>query len=1347
MAEAQAAFKPLESREAVAFVGSAAPDVSALPATHSGVAACAQAVRSMGRASAIAEATRKDIREIYASLTVAAAAPEEATRALADMEASLARLPSDVRGPLEASGSEWAWESASLGERRAFVAGVMEHMENPSVASDRYGAHDTRAAPDAASGHGTVGQPLSAHGGVSMSDIMAARAGSGRSFDSSLGAAGRRDQRAGMSVEEAEAADRAEAAATIRLDVPGVSTAVTTEGFTEPLARPASEGAFLQARAVRQALAYAAEWIVNAGGETTLGKPLFDRIVAKYVPQGPGALSLSAIAADVPAAARRGGAIGWGLDQGAAQLDDSAVAAFRASPAPPASAAAHVLIALRRDIHDASTGSEAAARRLGLAQADLAQVAEWRASIERLAASPFAKDAPAVSWISTLPGGPAFARADLSFADSAAAAAADSAASAASADHVSLAALSGPHEGIPAGAITSGGTLGNAAISATIAAAAGRNNADGGLIAPSVYAQAAEQAMATGSRAGLHALVDAALRRCGAGSVFVAAARLNATYGPGPWAEQLASLAAIYGARPSVSDPPSRLSPDALTLGGLLPASAASPAEFVEVATEGRIGTAKDLARRVGATTASITADSVARAARNRGEAGHRAAVALTRLAPLVDAVADAVAKLGSDRAAGTDPLAARDWVEATDALEAALAAHAEVAAELRVFAALQDYEDAVAMGTAGDATPESVAAAAVAAADANSVPSLAAADWAAIARSAAIVSDAAAAGVAVASSTSAAEALASAAASTAAAAAAAHDAIVAAPFGSILGDAFTGQSLLARAASVTVRFAALAKPEELAAAASATAGSGPVAAALTGGPDAIAAAAQATAPAVAAVLHRWATDRFGQRPDAAGLNTPPKQRSKKDAAAEADLFAGYVDQLGDDDAAFLALERSRLAAEAKRRLAWLGQRSVFEPAMPAGQRAGTDEEHRLRELTAAPSRFEALAAARGIAEGVMPKSGSASALRSVWRRLDTWASDDFFTSSPGMDVTREEVRALADEAATAFAVQVKTLAAEVLAAIDEGDADAEYMAFDHIGVARQAHKAAPAATDAAVLARIRAAAELSSGPSEAAVMEAARAAAGGAADAAPVAEGPYAAAAAAVKLSLPHAAELAPEEASRFVALVAIAEQVRAVRAEHFEAPEEADAALDSLQPAIAEAATKLASALATAANASAAAALDDAAWSSGDRKAAARTALEALAGVRAAVNGRSYSAALAAGTGESFSFIAGAAEPAAPAAAPLKGAAAVEGPSAADMARLCELAGFGALATSDRWELSCVGKDLSAVPEWRRLRIERELALRLGGFDSWYGPLAWESIVPGDTSLLAQAEATARL
>lgn len=1344
MAEAQAAFKPLESREAVAFVESAAPDVSALPATHAGVAGCAQAVRSMGRASAIAEATRQDIREIYASLTVAAAAPEEATRALADMEAALARLPADVRGPLEASGSEWTWEGASLGERRAFVAGVMEHMENPSVVSDRYGAHDTMAAADAASGHGTVGQPLNAHGGVSMSDIMAARAGSGRVFDSSLGAAGRRDQRVGMTVEEAEAADRAEAAATIRLDVPGVSTAVTTEGFTEPLARPASEGAFLQARAVRQALAYAAEWIVNAGGEATLGKPLFDRLVATYVPQGPGALSMAAIAADVSAAARRGGAIGWGLDKGAAQLDDSAVAAFRASPAPPASAAAHVLIALRRDVHDASSGSEAAARRLGLSSADLAQIAEWRASIERLAASPYAKDAPAVSWISTLPGGPALARADLSFADSASAD--ETSAASASAELVSLAALSGPHKGVPAGAITSSGTLGNAAVSSTIAAAAGRNNADGGLVAPSVYAEAAAQAMSSGSRASLHALVDAALRRCGAGNVFVAAARLNATYGPGPWAEQLVSLAAIYGARPNVSDPPSRLSPDALTLGGLLPASAASPAEFVEVATEGRIGNAKDLARRVGATATSIAADSVARAARDRGEAGHRAAVALARLAPLVDAAVEAAAQLGASRDASADPLAARDWVQATDALEAALAAHAEVATELRVFAALQAYEEAVALGTVGDETPESMAAAAAAAADANSVPCLADADWAAIARSAAIVSDAAA-GVAVASSSSAAQALASAAASTAAAAAAAHDAIVAAPFGSILADSFTGQSLLARAASVAARFAAMAQPDELAAAASAAPGSGPVVAALTAGADAISAATKASTPSLAGVLHRWATDRFGQRPDAAGVNTPPKERSRKDAAAEADLFAEYVEQLGSDEAAFVALDRSRLAAEAKRRLAWLGQRSVYEPTMPAGQRAGTDEEHRLRELTAAPSRFAALAAARGIVNGTMPKSGSASALRSVWRRLDNWASDDFFTQSPGMEVTREEVRALADEAATAFAVQVKALAAETITAIDEGDIDAEYMAYDHIGVARQANRAAPAATDAAVIARIRAAADLASGPNEAAVIDAARAAAGGG-PASPVSAGPYAAAAAAVQLSLPHAAALAPEESSRFLALVAIAEQVRAVRVEHFEATEEADAALDGLKPAIADAAAALVTAVAQAANASATAALDDSAWGTGNRKAAARQALEALAGVRAAVNGRSYSAALAAGTGESFSFIAGAAEPAAPAAAPLKGAiTAVEGPSAADMARLCELAGLEALATADRWELSCVGKDLSAVPEWRRLRIERELALRIGGFDSWYGPLAWDRIVPGDASLLAQAEATARL
>jgi hypothetical protein len=612
-----AAFEPLKTSPASQYVNEAAPDVTAMPADHPAVAACALAIRNLGRASAEADLCRQDVRDMHA-LLASAAQKKDASHAIAAIEGKLASLPSDVRGILLSNG-EWEWARAELGERRAFVAGVMGSMDHVRRANLEFGALDRNAPPLTGRTAAAPQEPAGVNTRqISREDVNSARSGSGRRFDASLGKAGRHGERDSLSIEELEAADRAEAAATIAIDIPGVTAALTTEGFIESVDAPVAEGAYAQASEVRAALAYCSEYLAHSGGSATLGKALTDALKADFVPE---TLDFAGLEREAGQAGRPGGAIGNGLSVAGVPSAEAA-AFFAPAPAPPRNSALFIIAAFRAAINSASAGVVPAGMTGRLSETDLEHVISWRRRIETHDRAGTA----AASWVAALPGGTAAAMLD-SVAQLDLPTLGPSSSSSSSAVEAALASraesLGVSDELIPGGSSRMSGVSAGA-VAGTIAKRSAQADASPGAVPASVYAAAHAQAMATGDRSGLVALLDDVLTGTGAGGLAAAAVRTTAAFGD-DWSsklEQMAVLAlmppTVHGEAPLQSDP---ASPEFQTAAGLLPANAFSADEVVLVATHCRVTSIRELASRLGVTSAVAAQDGPTVAVRAEADA------------------------------------------------------------------------------------------------------------------------------------------------------------------------------------------------------------------------------------------------------------------------------------------------------------------------------------------------------------------------------------------------------------------------------------------------------------------------------------------------------------------------------------------------------------------------------------------------------------------------------------------------------------------------------------------------------------------------------------------------------
>jgi len=365
------------------------------------------------------------------------------------------------------------------------------------------------------------------------------------------------------------------------------------------------------------------------------------------------------------AASRRGGLLGWGVDPGAVTLDGSAGSAFRRAPAVPAGADPGIVALLRAEVDAEAAGGSAA---------------EWRSSLERAG----------VAWAAALPGGPELCRADVSHGVQGAAA------GPAAGRHASDAhpALVSTGASVPASAPASARSLLAAAASCASGTAA---------VSPD-YGSCADDAEA---EALALAALGEVLRRVGAGGLESAERRSAETYGDDVFARALPTLVRLVaaGRGPASRPVPHRLHADSLTLSGLLPASAASPDEVVEVLTEGRVGTAAELAELLGLAREGVRDGSAFEAIRRRGEAAAEAAAVLA-------SGLGGAASLGAEDAARALVLvreaaaaaAADDGADATGALWEGIRRCAEVQLGYGNTEAVSSLEELVALAAQAEA-------------------------------------------------------------------------------------------------------------------------------------------------------------------------------------------------------------------------------------------------------------------------------------------------------------------------------------------------------------------------------------------------------------------------------------------------------------------------------------------------------------------------------------------------------------------------------------------------------------------------------------------------------------------
>jgi hypothetical protein len=599
-----AAYPSLSFAPAKALADGAAPDVAPLAVTDPLVVAAGRAVRSLGRGNAEAELCRRDLVELYYALNAQAAGHSS------DVDGLFAGLPATVRQACS------SWGGADLGARRALVAGVIRVMHNPSGMSSQYGARSTHDVASMQRGVGAIpdADDWTRESGVSHHEFEGATRGSGSTVDTSAGALGRHAERGSMTADEIEAADRAEAEATIANDIPGIGPSFLPGTFVDRTQLPEGEGAILQDREIALAVAYCLEWAAQAGGSQTLGEEVVAAIEALVANEFPQAQSVRVDdwAKSLQTAGAHGGAFGWGLSPGDTILEDMS-GRVKAAPAPPGDAALPIVLGVRSIVHRASHDPSS---RLGA----------WRQSVESLAEQDVAwapktlvhgrmETVPRVSWATLLPGGASFAALDSEYGMGNSDALASRGASDAD---MARAFRSGPLSPLGPASVDSSGRLTPEAYAATLSFAAGEAQRRRSPFVPARIIAGAS------SREEVDAAIDSLLQRCGAGGLAMANERLAVTYRG--WATQLdvlCKVALACAVDPAVAalPPPhlvrqqrdqfgfSTVSPAALTLVGLLPRSAASADEVIEVATEGRFSSAVEFGRALGLNARSMYED------------------------------------------------------------------------------------------------------------------------------------------------------------------------------------------------------------------------------------------------------------------------------------------------------------------------------------------------------------------------------------------------------------------------------------------------------------------------------------------------------------------------------------------------------------------------------------------------------------------------------------------------------------------------------------------------------------------------------------------------------------------